>query len=62
MYVVGVSLLSVAGAELVFDLPLELNENLPELLSKLDESSNTLQIRSYGLAVSSMEQVVLHKL
>lgn len=52
-------LLSNVGAELSFQLPLSASSRFPALLSGMDDRGEELGIETYGLSVTTLEEVFL---
>ncbi|XP_072932013.1 phospholipid-transporting ATPase ABCA3-like [Epargyreus clarus] len=58
-YVPEVKLNTNIGSELTFTLPKEDIHNFPEMLRKFDEEKDSMGIASYGLSVTSLEEVFM---
>jgi hypothetical protein len=52
-------LLGDAGNEMTFQLPFKSSDKFPELFRKLDEVSQQQGIRSYGVSVTTLEEVFI---
>lgn len=50
---------SESQAEIVYNIPFEYSQNFPDMLSELDEKSKDFGIGSYGVAITSLEDVYL---
>ncbi|OQR83117.1 ATP-binding Cassette (ABC) Superfamily [Achlya hypogyna] len=58
-YVPQATLLSSAGAEVVFRLPLDSAASFPALFTALDARLEALNIAAYGISVTTLEEVFL---
>ena len=52
-------LLSLHGAELIYRLPFESSKTFPELFRLIDERKTDLHIDSYGISVTTLEEVFI---
>ena len=52
-------LLSDVGSELSFQLPLGASPSFPELFSRLEAESKTLGVETYGISVTTLEEVFM---
>jgi ATP-binding cassette subfamily A (ABC1) protein 3 len=53
------ALLSNVGAEISFQLPVTASPKFPELFNTLDAQSESLDIKQYGISVTTMEEVFI---
>jgi len=51
--------LSAVGSEIAFQLPLASSAVFPNLLSSLDKQMDSLNVVTYGVAVTTLEEVFL---
>ncbi|POM66858.1 ABC Superfamily [Phytophthora palmivora] len=51
--------LSNVGAEIAFQLPLDNTASFPQLFEELDEKMNSLGVLSYGISVTTLEEVFI---
>jgi ATP-binding cassette subfamily A (ABC1) protein 3 len=54
-----IQLLSDVGAELSFQLPLTASPAFPELFAKLEAESVSLGVETYGISVTTLEEVFM---
>lgn len=54
-----VKVLSNVSAELAFQLPMQTVSKFPELFDKLDGKLNELKVNSYGISITTLEEVFL---
>ena len=55
----GAEMLADAGAEITFRLPFEETESFPAVFQKLDQFKDALSINTYGISVTTLEEVFL---
>ncbi len=55
----GVQVLSDVGAELSFQLPLTSSNAFPELFATIERDSVTLGVQTYGISVTTLEEVFM---
>ena len=55
----GAKMMVEAGAEMTFLLPRDQSSHFPELFSRLELQSNSLGVDSFGVSVTTMEEVFL---
>ncbi|KAJ0410416.1 hypothetical protein P43SY_002748 [Pythium insidiosum] len=58
-HVASARVLSDVGAELAFQLPLEASAQFPALFDALDDGRAALGVRSYGISVTTLEEVFI---
>ncbi|KAJ0412877.1 hypothetical protein ATCC90586_002507 [Pythium insidiosum] len=58
-HVASARVLSDVGAELAFQLPLEASVQFPALFDALDDGRAALGVRSYGISVTTLEEVFI---
>jgi hypothetical protein len=58
-HVSGASILSNAGSELSFQLPFDGSSGFPAMFEQLDINSSVLGVGSYGISVTTLEEVFL---
>ncbi|KAE8876271.1 ABC transporter A family member 1 [Phytophthora fragariae] len=58
-YIPSSRVLSNVGTEIAFQLPLDSSSQFPEMFRKLDENLHKLQVLSYGISVTTMEEVFI---
>ena len=52
-------IISDAGKEMAFQLPLSASGSFPQLFSEMDKNLSYLKIQSYGISVTTLEEVFL---
>ena len=57
--IIGSSCLSAAGAELTYRLPFHQTESFPKVFEELDARTGELDIKAYGISVTTLEEVFL---
>jgi len=57
--IAGAELVTNAGAEITYRLPFEQTEAFPAVFGRLDEAQHSLQINSYGVSITTLEEVFL---
>ena len=55
----GSTEVAIAGSELTYRLPFEQSESFSKLFDILDDNKNSLKIKSYGISVTTLEEVFL---
>ncbi|KUF75756.1 ABC transporter A family member 1 [Phytophthora nicotianae] len=58
-YIPSSRVLSNVGTEIAFQLPLDSSSQFPTMFRKMDENLSKLQILSYGISVTTMEEVFI---
>ncbi|KAH7462518.1 hypothetical protein KRP22_004939 [Phytophthora ramorum] len=58
-YVPASQVLSNVGTEIAFQLPLDSSSKFPAMFRKLDENLQNLSVLSYGISVTTMEEVFI---
>ncbi|GMF33894.1 unnamed protein product [Phytophthora fragariaefolia] len=58
-YIPSSRVLSNVGTEIAFQLPLDSSSQFPAMFRKLDENLRGLQVLSYGISVTTMEEVFI---
>ncbi|VDO82203.1 unnamed protein product [Onchocerca flexuosa] len=58
-FILGVSIHSSNGFEVTFLLPADQRENFPSLFQQLEKSTDQLGINTFGVSVTTMEEVFL---
>ncbi|TMW59991.1 hypothetical protein Poli38472_000033 [Pythium oligandrum] len=58
-HIPGGRVLSNVGMEIAFQLPLETSAQFPSLFNDIDANLENLQVRSYGISVTTMEEVFI---
>ncbi|KAG2819643.1 hypothetical protein PC112_g12108 [Phytophthora cactorum] len=58
-YIPSSRVLSNVGTEIAFQLPLDSSSQFPTMFRKMDESLSKLQVLSYGISVTTMEEVFI---
>jgi len=57
--VAGAEVVASAGAEITYRLPFEETESFPAVFEKLDQFKEALSINTYGISVTTLEEVFL---
>eukprot|EP01084_Bolivina_argentea_P040743 75228_1 len=55
----GASVVAVAGGEIAYRLPFEETSDFPDVFETLDKEKNNLSISTYGISVTTLEEVFL---
>ncbi|KAL3669965.1 hypothetical protein V7S43_005338 [Phytophthora oleae] len=58
-YIPSSRVLSNVGTEIAFQLPLDSSSQFPAMFRKMDENLSKLQVLSYGISVTTMEEVFI---
>ncbi|GMF31471.1 unnamed protein product [Phytophthora lilii] len=58
-YIPSSRVLSNVGTEIAFQLPLDSSSKFPAMFHKLDDNLHKLQVLSYGISVTTMEEVFI---
>ncbi|KAG7378543.1 hypothetical protein PHYPSEUDO_009936 [Phytophthora pseudosyringae] len=58
-YIPSSQVLSNVGTEIAFQLPLDSSSKFPAMFRKMDENLSKLQVLSYGISVTTMEEVFI---
>ncbi|KAG7395247.1 hypothetical protein PHYBOEH_004021 [Phytophthora boehmeriae] len=58
-YIPSASVLSNVGTEISFQLPLDSSSQFPAMFHKIDENMEKLAVLSYGISVTTMEEVFI---